>query len=200
MLFLIEKRLLIMKGVLMYLVSLYFDEKTNGIIRNHMKQVAKKTGNDNMIINNVPPHITVAAFGGENAENVIERLALKLREINKGEITWTGIGVFLPNVIYITPVLNEYLDTVSRFVYNYLQDLKKTDSSFSEYGFEINSKYIPFNWIPHTTIGKQLSSDEMQKAFLTLKDRFGMFSGCVTKIGIAKTNPYTDISKIDLKG
>ena len=46
----------------MYLVSLYFDEKTNKNIQNLIDKVAGKTGNDFMIAGKVPPHITVFAF------------------------------------------------------------------------------------------------------------------------------------------
>ena len=46
----------------MYLISLYFDEKTEKHIRRFIKQVAKRTGNTYMIDGNVPPHITIAAF------------------------------------------------------------------------------------------------------------------------------------------
>lgn len=182
----------------MYLVSLYFDEKTNNIIRKHIKQVANKSGNDYMISGNVPPHITVAAFNGEYSEKIIVKLAENLRELPKGKITWAGVGTFLPSVMYITPILNDYLDRISKFVYNDLCVLKKNNSS-SETNFEINPKYTPFNWIPHTTIGKKLSSDEMGEAFMVMKDRFGVFTGDVVKIGIARTNPYENIVIVDLK-
>ena len=39
----------------MYLVSLYFDEKTNRRLKNYIEQVADKTGNTFMVDRNVPP-------------------------------------------------------------------------------------------------------------------------------------------------
>ena len=59
---------------------------------------------------------------------------------------------------------------------------------------------MPFNWIPHTTIGKKLSKEEMKIAFDVLQNSFGMFSGRVVKIGVAKTNPYEDIFSQELGG
>lgn len=183
----------------MYHISLYFDEKTNGIIRQHVKQVANKSGNDYMISGNVPPHITVAAFSGEKSEEVIDSLAGKLKELTRGKLTWVGVGTFLPHVIYISPVVNEYLDMVSKFVYNNLCAIKRESSCNNTSGLEISPKYVPFNWIPHTTIGKTLSSDEMRVAFEVMQGRFGVITGDVVKIGIAKTNPYENIAIFDLK-
>ena len=49
-------------GVIMCLVSIYFDEKTNKTIQNYINQVAKKTGNTFMLDGKVPPHIIISAF------------------------------------------------------------------------------------------------------------------------------------------
>ena len=46
----------------MYLVSIYFDEKTTSRIQGYITQVAKRSGNPFMIEKNVPPHLTISAF------------------------------------------------------------------------------------------------------------------------------------------
>ena len=43
----------------MYLISVYFDDKTDRRIRNWMEQAAKRSGNSYMIDAKVPPHITI---------------------------------------------------------------------------------------------------------------------------------------------
>lgn len=48
----------------MYLVSIYFDEKTDVKLRNLIDKVARETENTFMPDNNVPPHITIAAGAG----------------------------------------------------------------------------------------------------------------------------------------
>ena len=57
--------ILYIKEEVMYLISLYFDEKTENRISGYMKQIAKYTGNTAMLDGNVPPHITIAAFHAE---------------------------------------------------------------------------------------------------------------------------------------
>ena len=59
----------------MYLISVYFDEKTNKNIQNLIAKVAKKTGNDFMIEGKVPPHITVSAFETKQEAEVLGRLS-----------------------------------------------------------------------------------------------------------------------------
>lgn len=58
----------------MYLVSIYFDEKTNKTIQGLIDKVARKTGNNFMIAGKVPPHITVSAFETKHEEEIMGRL------------------------------------------------------------------------------------------------------------------------------
>lgn len=168
----------------MYLVSIYFDEKTEMWIEKYIEDVAKKSGNTFMLDNNVPPHITIAAFETDKVEEVIKAMERGKNSINSGSITWASVATFLPSVIYFAPVLNEYLYRLSANVNSIIVNVE---------GVKLSDKYIPFNWIPHTTIGKKLSKDEMKIAFDVLQNSFGMFNGRAVSIGIAKTNPYEDI-------
>ena len=43
----------------MYLVSVYFDDKSNKIISDYINKIAQKTGNTFMTDNHVPPHLTI---------------------------------------------------------------------------------------------------------------------------------------------
>ena len=175
----------------MYLVSIYFDEKTEKWIEKYIEDVAKKSGNTFMIDNNVPPHITIAAFETDKVEDVIRALESGKNSIGSGSITWASVATFLPSVIYFAPVLNEYLHELSVNVNSIIGSVE---------GVKLSDKYMPFNWIPHTTIGKKLSKEEMKIAFDVLQNSFGMFSGRVVKIGVAKTNPYEDIFSQELGG
>lgn len=173
----------------MYLVSIYFDEKTNKKIQQYINQVAEKSGNRFMLYGNVPPHITVSAFETRDENAAIKVLELAVRELQQGELQWASVGQFFPYVIYIAPVLNQYLHTMSEKIY---ESLSKTE------GISVSQYYKPFQWLPHTTIGKKLSKEEMQIAFETLQNSFGGFNGEVVKIGLAKPNPHRDIVSWEL--
>lgn len=168
----------------MYLVSLYFDDKTTIKIQSFINKVAEKSKNKFMVDNNVPPHITIGAFETNNENEVIEILDKRIKEFKSGEIIFASIGVFKSSVLFLSPVLNEYLHNLSVDIY---EELKVIDNTI------ISKYYMPFQWMPHTTIGKKLNKEELLLAFEELEKNFNIFSGTITKIGLSKTNPYKDL-------
>lgn len=174
----------------MYLISLYFDDNTNKVIQNYINKVAEKTGNTFMLDGNVPPHITISAFETKREDACITVLSDVVEQIECGKLQWVSLGEFLPYVIYISPVLNEYLYELIVKIYGNVKKVPET---------KMSPYYRPFSWLPHTTIGKKLSKEEMQVAFEVMQKQFQVFEGTVTKIGLAKTNPYQEINTWKLK-
>lgn len=168
----------------MYSISIYFDDKTNKMIQNYINRVAEKTGNRFMVDGEVPPHITISLFETKQEEQVIEALEKAVGKINSEQVQWVSVGTFLPYVIYLTPILNEYLHSLEQIIYASIEHIEET---------KISPYYRPFQWIPHTTIGKKLSQEEMKVAFEVLQKDFCVFEGMVTAIGLAKMNPYQNI-------
>lgn len=173
----------------MYLVSLYFDDKSTRKIQGFINKVAVKSGNNFMIDGKVPPHITIAAFQSNEENKVIEILDKDIKNIKSGMINWASIGVFNSSVIFLAPVLNEYLHNLSVSIYEGISSVE--DVSISKY-------YLPFQWIPHTTIAKKLAREELMLAFEELEKHFSMFGGRITRIALSKTNPYEDIIVWDI--
>ncbi len=173
----------------MYLVSIYFDEKTNKRITEYISLAAKRSGNRFMIEGNVPPHITVSAFEINDGEKILTVLDDCVKGLCPGTLQWAGVGVFFPGAIYLAPVLNRYLQELSERVYGAISGIE---------GISISSFYRPYQWIPHTTVARTLKKGEMQAAFGAMQESFGMFSGEVVRIGLAKTNPYEEIENWDV--
>ena len=172
------------KGRVMYLISIYFDEKTGKRIQGYINRVAEHSDNHFMLDEKVPPHITLSAFETRDVEPVIDKLSRAVKNMEKGRVQWATVGQFFPYVIFLAPVLNEYLHGLSQRVYDSLSKIE--DVSISPF-------YQPFQWLPHTTVGKTLSKEQMRKAFEVLQNSFGVFEGEVVEIGLAKTNPHRDI-------
>lgn len=174
----------------MYLISVYFDEKTEKKIKGYMNRIAKHTGNAAMIEGKVPPHITISAFGvdsEEQAQVVFEKVSEKIRS---GLIEWVSVAAFFPQVIYLSPVLNEYLHGISEITYKEViqyEDVK------------LKGHYEPFAWMPHGTLAKHLTETQMRDAFKVMQKEFGPFQSKVVKIGLAQTNPYKNIIVKELK-
>ena len=174
----------------MYLVSLYFDEKTNKKIQQYINKVAEQTGNTFMLDGNVPPHMTVSAFESLDEKSAIDALERAVAKLKSGPLEWASVGQFFPYVFFWAPVLNEYLHEMSVQICNALSQIE---------GIMISPYYQPFQWLPHTTIAKKLSKEEMQTAFQVMQNSFGTFEGEVVRIGLAKPNPHRDIVSFELK-
>ena len=167
-----------------------FDEGTNKKIQLYMEQIAQRTGNMAMIDGKVPPHITLSAFDMAEEEKAIAGFTAMEQEFEKGQIFWCSVGMFLPHTIYLSPVLNAYLQKLSESVFSKIRYLEEV---------RIQIRYQPFSWFPHTTLGKRLNQAEMREAFIVMQNQFAPFTGEAVEIGLARTNPYRDLCKIKLK-
>ena len=87
-------------------------------------------------------------------------------------------------MIFLQPVLNEYLQDIMCRVHNCLQKIENV---------KIRPCYLPFSWIPHSTVAKKLTPEQLQQAFTILQREFVVFEGNVTRIGLAKMNPHREI-------
>lgn len=154
-----------------------------------MNHIAQKTGNYFMQEHHVPPHITVTAIETKREEEVITCLDKITQKLQIEPIQWVSVGAFLPQVIYIEPILNAYLHDLSQVLF---QELSKISETI------VSPYYRPFGWLPHCTIGKQLTKEQMLQAFSVLQNKFTPFSGKIVKLGIAKTNPHRDIKVWEL--
>lgn len=175
----------------MYLVSIYFDDKTNETIRKYIERVAEKTGNTFMIDGKVPPHITVGAFETKAyREELMNVLNPVLGNICVDAVQLASIGTFQTSSIFLSAVYNEYLHEICKSICEVLESVDNTI---------IRKNYQPFHWLPHVTIGKTLSKEQQLLAFEELQNSFGMLEANVVKIGLSKTNPYMDICMWEAK-
>ena len=132
----------------MYLISAYFDENTNKILKHLQQRIADKTGNDFMIRNNVMPHLTISAIEARNVDVLIPAFEKVCREklqpldekgvVNiNNTINIVSVGQLFPRVIYAAPVLNEYMMNLSISIYNEFATIPETN---------ISKFYQPYSW------------------------------------------------------
>lgn len=167
----------------MYLITLYFDEKTSKELNKWIVQVAEATGNIFMTEHQVPPHMTLGAFEAPD-EDTAGRLFLEMSFPAAGEVQMVSVGAFFPQVIYVGAVYSEYLHELSQCVDKVLS---------GENTVRIRPNYRPFSWLPHVTIGKQLTGEALAQAFAVMQKNFHVLRGKVVRIGLSKTNPYQDL-------
>ena len=152
-----------------------------------MESVANATGNYHMIEGNIPPHITVGMINSSDEERVITTFEQCVGRIHHGDIQIAGIGLFRKSSVYLQPVLNQYLHEIS----------VKVNEAYEGLQAEHN-RYTPFNWMPHISVAKRLMANEQLEAVKCLQEVGYPSAAKVSRIGLAKSNPYTDIRIITI--
>ena len=137
-----------------------------------------------MLNANVPPHITLTAFECEKEDELVQRLETHIYSLQPGTLHWVSVGAFLHGVIFLQPVLNEYLQELMQQVYDCLREIE---------GVKISPLYCPYSWLPHTTMAKKLEFAQLVQAFEVLQKEFSVFQGNVIRMGLAKMNPHKEI-------
>ncbi|KIR03950.1 hypothetical protein P261_02765 [Lachnospiraceae bacterium TWA4] len=171
------------------MISAYFDKEASKEIERLIQKVYKATGNTFMIEHKVPPHLTLAAIQAREEKSLISAFYEITSDLSSKPIDIVSVGMFLPYVVYITPVLNQYLLDIS---YQISEQIKQISDA------SISKCYQTMNWLPHITIGKTLTSSQMKKALEVMMNNFVPFKAEVCKIGLAKVNPYEDIETVCL--
>lgn len=173
----------------MYLISLYFDHKTDDIINKHINDISKITHNMFMIDHQVPAHLTLLAFDCKKEDEVIHTLQQYFKDITQFPIDFMSAGYF-PSVLYLSPILNYNLQHHLINIYNILKNIDTI--SFS-------NKYLPYQYMPHTTLAKTLTKEQLIKGNEYLIHHFTPIKGSIHKIALSKTNPYTDLLIYNIK-
>lgn len=167
----------------MYLISIFFDDATTHQLQLYIDAVAKKTGNLYMTENQVKPHLTIATFHSKHEDEVVKCFtqtaqAIETAQTPSAEIIFAAVSAFSSNVICLSAVHNQILQELSAEMYKSISEISET---------KWGARYLPYQWMPHVTIGKHLSSEQMQEAFITLQQQFSLLRGKAVKLELAKT-------------
>jgi hypothetical protein len=173
----------------MYLLSVYFDESTNRRLQRYIDLIGEKTGNRFMSEHCVPPHMTISSIEARNVDILTEPFLQLRGKIQSGKIIIASVGQLLPYVFYAAPVWNEYLAMLSGQIYRQFGDIPETT---------ISKYYQPGSWLPHITLAKTLTKEQMQLALSVMQDQFQVFEATVIEIGLAKVNPHEDVERFIL--
>ncbi|MCR4734795.1 MAG: 2'-5' RNA ligase family protein [Treponema sp.] len=212
------------EAALTYAVTLYFDDESSGEIRALTKELCEVTGNDYMIQNDVPPHLTLGIFHADKSDfeklkKVFSGFArAALESFSAGswpEINFTGFDSFLDKVIFIKPQKSDLLVNLNSLLHDFfLPHFEAGD----------NRNYLPENWYPHIALGVKLTHEQFEKGMEFLKGppasldaqgiggvpkalrsnggksrnpaKPGLPQGRCARIGLASCNPYTPIYEI----
>ena len=167
-----------------YAVTLEFDKETEIKTREMMEEVARKTGCDYMLQYKIPPHVTVSAIISDQEEKLIEEMENYAADLRKGAMNFANIGIFNPFVIYLGPVMNEFLQNTCKGVNERLLPYAQVGNS---------GRYLPNQWVPHAAIAVKLNPEALKEAFAIVQEKFEAFDTIAEKIILARAEPYEEL-------
>ena len=175
-----------------YAVSIHFSDNVNQIISSTVKSIALATGDDFIIKNKIPPHVTVGAFhSSKNDENV---LIQKVKEFSlsqeSGTVLFTEIGNFNKRVLFFAPKKNDFLSQINEKLHNLLlPDFEKADNGY----------YLPEVWFPHTTLATRLNQNNFTEAMKIAAKIDLPLTATVNEIAIYRCQPFEELKIFKLK-
>mgnify|MGYP000270165763 CR=1 FL=1 len=161
----------------MYLVSVYFDKTAEHILQRYINKIAEKTGNSFMTDNNVPPHMTISAIEARSENALLGAMDNLRNSLSNGTISIVSVG----NCCHMYFMPRRCLTDIYRIYRKKVFDEMKSipESTVSRY-------YKPMSWLPHITLGKTLTKEQMQMAFSVMQESFVPFEATITEIGLAR--------------
>jgi 2'-5' RNA ligase len=174
-----------------YSISLGFDEITGDKIKQDIIGLCKKDISSCVLDYNIPPHITLSIFEYEpGIMDVLKKVVDSSGTFIKSDkIHFSSIGIFHPPVLYYAPVVTKQLIDINEKVYNLLKDI---NAKFTPY-------YVPDNWVPHVSLGYNMTNKDLLVAFEYINDTFNAFDGQYTKLILSKYDPYSEIYVVELE-
>jgi len=173
-----------------YAVTLEFDKDSAARIQEMIDEVAVVTGCDHMKKYRIPPHVTVSCFVYDDEDRSLAEMDDIAKTLHKETVFFANIGIFNPLVIYLGPVMNEFLLNTCRTVNDRIL-------RFAEVGN--HGLYLPNQWVPHAAIAVKLSSTEaLNQAFAIVQQRFSAFGATAERIVLARCEPYEELRSWEL--
>lgn len=179
------------KHFITYAVSLHFTQDINEIIYNTMTSIAELTGNDFMIKNKVPPHVTIGAFHGtkETEEKLIQIVKEFSRTHQSGLVRFSEVGNFNGKVLFLKPEKDNFLSTINNELHKVI---------LPEFKAGENGYYVPEIWFPHTTFATGLNQTQFSKA-LELAEKITLpLEAKISNIGFYQCSPFLELNRFPL--
>lgn len=171
-----------------YAVILHFDKKTEKRFTAMIKKMIAGGVNSFMEDNDMPPHITLAAFEKDNREGIVEAFLTMAKKLTPFDIHFAALGVFNPRVLFVSPVMSEPL----------MESARGANEAYSSLGIETDTRYAPGAWVPHVTLALNLENEELLSAFTLAQKLFKPFSGKSASITLIECCPFKKIISIRL--
>lgn len=171
-----------------YAVSLHFSQDVNEIISDAVSTIAGMTGDDFIIQNKVPPHVTIGAFHGmkENEERLMQIVEAFSNTQRSGVVRFTELGSFNGKVLFLKPEKDAYLSEINKALHNVvLPEFEKGENGY----------YLPEVWVPHATLATRLHQSQLDTA-MEIAGKISLpLEAAISNIGVYQCAPFLELKR-----
>lgn len=161
---------------MMYAVELYLDRACEKTIQKLAEALPKDGLSGGFLYWKRPPHITLGMFTEIDEEKAADKLKKLVRPWKKAQANFTSAGAFPDGVLFIAPVMNEFIYTAHVEVHESFHFPKLPQDRYS-YG----------NWLPHLTLAEYEQSPEtVLEAFRILLTDFTELTGDFDRVALVR--------------
>lgn len=145
-----------------YALAFHFDPETETRIRELWALLAEATGSQKLVESPAYPHITAAVFDSTNVWQIQRGVKIIVENNSVPEVTLHSVGSFLSSegVVYIAPAIREDLLYLHKRLIECVQRWGTPSASF----------YLPGSWVPHCTLGIELTGEQIASAMQVLHE------------------------------
>jgi hypothetical protein len=174
-----------------YAVQLYFDSKLEGTLLEVRSALTKAGVTPTLERLGDRPHVSLAVLEQAPVQRCIDVVRRFAETQSAFHASFAAFGAFptSPGVVYLTPTPSAAL----------LDAHRRMHLQLSELGASIHEHYMPDGWIPHSTIGFELSSKEVAIALSWLHGNFKPLDGTYSSIGVIEFPPVKQLDTFALR-
>ena len=174
-----------------YAISLHFPKDAGDIISQTVRNIAEATGNNFIIENKIPPHITIGAFHAakEDEARLLQLMAEFARTQKAGVVHFSKIDNFKGKVLFLKGEKDSFLAEMNRQLHSFIM---------SEFESGENGYYLPEIWCPHTTLATRLNQGQFDKAKAVAEKISLPLEAKACEIGFYQCSPFLELKRFVL--
>jgi hypothetical protein len=174
-----------------YAVQLYFDAGLEASLLEVRSALTKAGVTPTLERLGDRPHVSLAVLDDVPVQQCIAMLEqfAKAQTVFPASIAAFGAFPTSPGFVYLSPSPNAELLGAHRKMHRVLAEL----------GAVVHEHYIPESWIPHSTVGFELSHEEVAIALSWLRANFRPVDGVFASVGVIEFRPVKQLAVFDLR-
>jgi len=174
-----------------YAVQLYFDSGLEASLLGVRSALTRAGVTPTLERLGDRPHVSLAVLDRVPVQRCIAMVEQFAESQRPFRATFAAFGAFPTSqgVVYLTPTPSAELLDAHRSMHRLLTEL----------GADVHEHYVPDAWIPHSTIGFELSSEEVALALSWLHENFKPLDGMYSSMGLIEFAPVKQLATFGLR-